>query len=56
MLRDDVLDSEDNEMDVTDDELEKFIPFCYMNKPIENHPNITVMVTYQGVVWKKLRY
>ena len=32
MSRDDVLDTEDNEMDVTDDELEKLKHFCFMNQ------------------------
>ena len=33
--RDDVPDTEDNEIDVTDHELEEFKCFCFMNKPLE---------------------
>ena len=42
--RDDVLDTEDNETDVTDRELERFKCFCFMNKLQENYPKATVRV------------
>ena len=37
MPRDDVLDSEDDEMNVADLELEEFKCFHFMSKPLKNH-------------------
>ena len=40
----DTLDIKDNEEDITVHELEEFKHFCFMNKPLENYPKVTVRV------------
>ena len=53
MPRDDALDTEDDEMDVTDHELEEFKRFCFMRKPLENHQKVTVRVNLSELTLKK---
>ena len=38
--RNDVLDSESDEMDVVDQKLKEFQQFCFMVKPLKNHPKV----------------
>ena len=51
--RADVFDIEDDEMDVTDHELEEFERFCFINKPLENHSKVTVRVNLSELTLKK---
>ena len=52
MPRDDALDTEDDEMDVTDHELQEF-KHLFMNNSLENCPKVTVRVNLSELTLKK---